>query len=396
MKKLVIIAYDINPYLGSESGNTYTLVKILSAGFDLVVYTQEKHRSDLLDKHFHMIYVKSDIFSDFFEKLKLYNFRYTMFLRKIKHDLVRIDDENTFIHFMTPHGIHSYNPYAGMLKVPYIIGPIGGFLTLPEGFREYNGLVPKIKEFYYRNIIKNKKWRQYFVNSCAIIAGTPLVVNHLPDICKNRVTIILESVLDTDFFNGPESRTSDDRIRIIYIGRLELYKGCTILLSSFERLVQKGYHNIELLIAGWGSQESKMRKRIRSGNLENHVKLLGRIPRDNVRDLLNQADIFCLPTLKEPGGTSILEAMSCCLPVITTNYGGPSFTVNKDCGILIEPTDVDTYVNDLTEKLEYLINHKNIRNQLGMNGRRHVIENYSSQALERKIFSFYSKNLKGM
>lgn len=390
MEKLVIIAFDLNPNLGSESGNTYSLINVLSTQYNMLIYTQEKHKLDLLNSSFNIKYIKSNIIGDLFEKIKLYNFKYRIFLNKIKHDLIKINDSGALIHFMTPHGIHSFCPYARLLKVPYIVGPIGGFLPLPEGFREYNGLISTIKEIYYSNIIKNKKWINYFTNSYAIIAGTPLVVNHLPDVCKNRVTIILESVLNTNFFNGDRTRVYDDKIQIIYSGRLELFKGCMILLYSFEKLIKKGYHNIELIIAGTGSREKTVRKIIKSRNLDNYTKILGRIPREKVRELLNNADIFCLPTLKEPGGTAILEAMSCCLPVITTNYGGPSFTVHKDCGILIEPTNVATYINELADKLEFLINHPDKRRELGINGRKHVIENYSQEALEEKINHFYS------
>ena len=66
--------------------------------------------------------------------------------------------------------------------------------------------------------------------------------------------------------------------------------------------------------------------------LEDCVSLLGHVARRELLNEYQQSDIFCLPTLREPGGTAILEAMACCLPVVTSDYGGPHYCVTDECG----------------------------------------------------------------
>ena len=51
--------------------------------------------------------------------------------------------------------------------------------------------------------------------------------------------------------------------------------------------------------------------------------------------LLLNSDIYCLPTLKDPGGNAILEAMSCGLPVISTNYGDRHIVLPKIVACLL-------------------------------------------------------------
>ena len=86
----------------------------------MLIYTQEKHKLDLLNRSFNIKYIKSNIIGDLFEKIKLYNFKYRIFLNKIKHDLIKIYDSGALIHFMSTSW-NSFIVHMPDLKVPYIV-----------------------------------------------------------------------------------------------------------------------------------------------------------------------------------------------------------------------------------------------------------------------------------
>ena len=79
------------------------------------------------------------------------------------------------------------------------------------------------------------------------------------------------------------------------------------------------------------------------GRLEGRpgVRVVGRVPHDEVPRWLNAADVVCGPALIEPFGQAILEALACGRNVVATRVGGPPEFVPDDAGVLVDPLDVD-------------------------------------------------------
>jgi glycosyltransferase involved in cell wall biosynthesis len=69
------------------------------------------------------------------------------------------------------------------------------------------------------------------------------------------------------------------------------------------------------------------------------VRLAGRVPHDDVPRHLAAADVVCAPSLLEPFGQSVLEAMACARTVVATRIGGPPEFVPPGAGILVDPLD---------------------------------------------------------
>jgi glycosyltransferase involved in cell wall biosynthesis len=71
------------------------------------------------------------------------------------------------------------------------------------------------------------------------------------------------------------------------------------------------------------------------------VVLAGAVPHDEVARRLAKADVLCQPSLIEPLGQALLEAMACGRPVVATRIGGPPEFVPPEAGVLVDPLDVD-------------------------------------------------------
>src|SRR5262249_56061041 len=69
------------------------------------------------------------------------------------------------------------------------------------------------------------------------------------------------------------------------------------------------------------------------------VRLLGRVPHDAIPSLIASADVVCQPSLIEPFGQALLEAMACGRPVVATRIGGPPEFVPPEAGVLVDPAD---------------------------------------------------------
>jgi glycosyltransferase involved in cell wall biosynthesis len=147
-------------------------------------------------------------------------------------------------------------------------------------------------------------------------------------------------------------------------------------------------------IVGWGVLKDELLKVIGREGLGMYVRLLGGMSRERVLEKYRTSDIFCLPTIRESGGTAILEAMSCGLPIITSDYGGPAYFVTQECGIKIPVTRHADYVEKLAGALGYLTENAAVRERMGIAARERAKTEFSLQALEKKVMSAYGMVMK--
>jgi len=134
-------------------------------------------------------------------------------------------------------------------------------------------------------------------------------------------------------------RLPPDRVIVTFTGRLVSYKGLPLLLRVWEQ-VQGVHSRAMLLLVGSGGLdihncEAELKQQVQARGLQPSVRLTGDV--HNVHEYLQASDIFVFPTEKEAFGISLIEAMACGLPVITTPTGGiKDFLVDGQNGLLVE------------------------------------------------------------
>ncbi|MEI7813649.1 MAG: glycosyltransferase family 4 protein [Coriobacteriia bacterium] len=397
-EKIVLMAMDLNPNLATECGQADKWLRVLSERFSVEAFVDRKHEQDLSARvyenvQFRFVDLDGPIVSQL-KNLGLYNLVNASFARRAMRVLASEVPGTRYllIHCITPMGIHSHNHFY-KLGIPVVVGPLGGGLDDPPGFEtlfKSIGVRNRLRNLYYSLLPLNPAWRRYFENARLVIVGTELVLKKLPPLAAEKTMVVFEPAIDTEFFR-PLPRSDRKRLRIVYVGRLELVKGCTLLLEAFQSLSRDGFadHDVELMFCGTGSQEAALRTAVTTAGLTESVTVAGHLSHDEIPKMLSDSDIFCLPTLREPSGGSILEAMACGLPVVTTDYGGPSYSVTEDCGIKIRPQTPQQYVRDLEAALSKLILDQGLRTRMGIEGRRRAIDQFSDIALHRKIQEIY-------
>ncbi len=404
MKKIILVAHDLNPKWGSESAKAHNWLKILSRHFFVEVFVREVNRENIerfdYGQNVRFNFVRmDDFFSKTYQKRKLYNYCYFRFIKKIKPLLLQkaATGEYSSIHYITLAGIHSYNSLYKEIGLPYIAGPLGGGLKTPKHFRKAFNTKELLKNYirsgFYALLKRKPSFRKYLSNAEAILIGTKYILEYVPKSAKSKTHIVFDTVIDFAEFENIRHGENHEYIQIVFSGHLSAIKGISLLIDATIRLKvinREAFSKIKVVILGDGPLRKKAENRIKKYGLENSVSLMGRVSKERVLQYLKESDIFCLPTIREHGGLAILEAMACGLPVITSNYGGPKYSVTEKCGIKIEVDNYEQYVNDLASALEKLILDESLRKKMGLEARERILQEFSLQALERKILRIYS------
>ena len=185
----------------------------------------------------------------------------------------------------------------------------------------------------------------------------------------------------------PNSKATSDEIVIGIVKTLELNYGIHFLIDAFQLLVnQLPNQQLKLIIAGSGSQELNLKKQVSDLGLTPFVEFTGYIANDNIASCFNRFDIAVIASLEESFGVSAVEAAACEKPVVATCVGGLiEVVVDKVTGLLCEPANSI----DLAEKLILLIENPMLRDELGKNGRMHVLKNYDWNQNVALMISYY-------
>src|SRR5699024_5858268 len=125
-------------------------------------------------------------------------------------------------------------------------------------------------------------------------------------------------------------------------------------------------HNIEakLLLVGDGPDRHRAEERCRELGICEEVRFLGK--QDRVEEVLSIADLFLIPSGSETFGLAALEAMSCGVPVISSNIGGlPEVNVHGETGYLCDLDDIDCMSNYAVQ----LLSDEKLHKELAKNAR---------------------------
>lgn len=155
-----------------------------------------------------------------------------------------------------------------------------------------------------------------------------------------------------DFFAPRKSKRSVVK-NLLFVGRLEHQKGVDILLKSFCQLVKGNYPNLRLHIGGDGSLAKDLKEHAESIGLSPSIDWHGMLLPEQVRKLIDDCDIFVLPSRHETFGIVVAEAMAMGKPVVATRCGGPEELVGSHSGLIVAPENVE----QLSVALEKMIDN---------------------------------------
>ena len=277
-------------------------------------------------------------------------------------------------------------------------------------FATYWPTLPSQHEFYWRSL--GRKWYSRFPKqvlghiALAVLAREnqhpPLTFKH--SICVSAATRnilveagvpvanarVIHTGLDAEpYLNSQHNRWTDpddQKLNLLYAGRLSEEKGVDTAIKALEKLVfGQNKQDISLSVVGSGSvdYETYLRQLVTQAGLNDYVSFFGRVPADEMPQLLQKFDVLLVPsTWPEPFARVVLEAMISALVVVATPTGGTTeILINGENGLLFAPDDAE----DLAQKIVCLAADPKLRRRLALAGQQTVVERFTETKLMDEV-----------
>ena len=177
---------------------------------------------------------------------------------------------------------------------------------------------------------------------------------------------------------------------ILTAGSLIRIKGFGLAIKSF-KIFSEQFPNSKFTIIGSGPEWSKLDALIRSFNLQSRVHLIPEMPRPMLMSEMANCDVLLFPSMRDGGGTVVVEAMSLGKPVVCLDIGGPGMHIDESCGIKISPTSPQQTVEQISEALMSLHKDRLLRERLGNAGRERAEQHYHWDRLGDQLEKIYTR-----
>lgn len=270
----------------------------------------------------------------------------------------------------------------------------GDFFT--TGLAKWN-LAPSFLPFKLFLLLRNQILKQadYFISLSSDISEEMIAYG----VNQDQINLIPNSVDTKQFYSVDNLKKSElrrqlslpleDKI-VIFTGRLLDIKGLPLLVRVWKKL-QSIHQHSKLLIVGGGSKdlhdcEANLKEYVDYNGLQNSVCFTGNVT--NVSEYLQASDIFVFPTENEAFGISLIEAMACGLPVISTPVGGiKEILTHGQNGLMVEVGNFE----QLHDSIQTLITDDYLSASLGKAALQTVRNRYSRETIAKKYIELFKQ-----
>lgn len=179
----------------------------------------------------------------------------------------------------------------------------------------------------------------------------------------------------------------DDAPVVISVRTLEPLYDVATFVRAAARVVRE-VPTTRFVIAGDGSQRTRLEALASELGLKESVHFVGRLAETELTSCLASSDIYVSTSLSDAGlAASTAEAMACGLPAVVTDFGdNATWVKDGETGYLFPCGDAGA----LAERLLWLLQDGELRRRLGANGRREIVERNSYQGEMQKVESIYA------
>lgn len=207
---------------------------------------------------------------------------------------------------------------------------------------------------------------------------------------KDRV-VTIHNGIDLPNLTDLPIREENKEHTLLSVGRLVWRKGYRYLIGAMPQVLSE-YPDAKLVIVGYGDQRTPLQRHIEKLGIEGSVRFLDRVSRERLYSLYDEAEVYVQPSLYEPLGITILEAMSMSKPIVATRVGGiPELITNGVEGLLVEPRNSLQLARAITN----VFSDSSCREKFGSNARKRVEREFTWETIAKKTFEFYRDLLDG-
>lgn len=229
--------------------------------------------------------------------------------------------------------------------------------------------------------------------SCAIVLGNNVADAFAGILPPEKIRVVPNGIPDVFGEQGRAERNRPIPV-LLYLSGLDAKKGTLNLLRALPK-VRERVGPFQAIFAGeWFSQQGKQTadQLIQSLDLHEMVEFVGPVGPDRKRELLQQANVFILPSLNEGQPYAILEAMSAGLPVVSTKVGCiPEMIRDGIEGFLVPPGEIDA----LADRIVRLLADQVLRETMGRAARQRFLDHYTYDRFAEDMRSVFAEVSRG-
>lgn len=299
----------------------------------------------------------------------------TFMIHKLKRSDADIVHSHSYI-FLTSFQVSLVRSFLN--KTPHLLHLHGGIEVTSPPSDISTRLKLLIKKLIYDRTIGN--WTVKGTDAIASVSRRDMELAEKIWGVNGDNLFWVPNALDPNEFNN---NNYADSLNVVFIGRLEGWKGLPVLLKVAE-IVSRNRDDVKFIIIGDGSMRNYVeREASRLGNID----VLGFVQRETIKSVLSNASVFVLPSYCMEGlPTVCLEAMASEVPIVASRVGGvPEVVIDKETGYLFPPRDTKL----CADRLLRLLANERLRRRMGRNGRRLVEKFYSWDKVVEKTEKIY-------
>ncbi len=215
----------------------------------------------------------------------------------------------------------------------------------------------------------------------------------LPARVRGRIIELVENGVDFSVWRSEStaSKQANQQVHFVFLGRLADWKGVDLRLEAFAAVTAQTDAVLEII--GDGEMRGKLEAQTACLGIDSRIVFSGWLSQEECALKLQQADALVLPSLREPGGSVVMEGIAVGLPVIATNWGGPMDYIDSTCGILVEPASKEGFVKGLTDAMLKLARSPELRLSMGFAGRERVRQHFDLERKVDRILEIYQQTI---
>jgi glycosyltransferase involved in cell wall biosynthesis len=187
-----------------------------------------------------------------------------------------------------------------------------------------------------------------------------------------------------------EPEPCNGQFNVLTAGSLIRVKGFGLSIKGFQEFA-KQHPEAHLSIVGGGPEESRLRSIADKSGVSDQIHFLGALPREKLLKLMGSSNVFLFPSLRDGGGTVVIEAMGLGKPVICLDTGGPGMHITNECGVKIAPESPEQAAREIAEALEDLCQNEDRRLELGQAARKRAEDLYLWNKLGDRLTHIYDQ-----
>ena len=185
-----------------------------------------------------------------------------------------------------------------------------------------------------------------------------------------KITVIPNGI-DTDTFCPRVTDQDPDTITLLWVGRFVKGKGVEYVIRAMA-VLSKEIPNLNLTLVGEGPEKKRICELINDLGLQDNIRIIDFVPYDKIPGIYQDSDIFVLPSLHEGMPRTVLEAMSCGVPVVISDFSHLRDLVDGG-GLMFPKRDVQA----LSDCLRNIIKDTSIRAEMGQKARDKIVQEHS-------------------